>query len=102
MALTYAQCDALTTNATFLGRVRTAVRAHATYLIALGVGATQAQKDWAAAVYWSGHRDAQIAADLAPQVSRDPTVTGSTTGDGSDITDAALQAAVDAICENYH
>ncbi len=34
MALTYTQLDALTTNATFLGRVRTAVRKHATSLLA--------------------------------------------------------------------
>lgn len=35
MALTYTQLDTLTTDATFLGRVRSAVRKHATTLLAI-------------------------------------------------------------------
>lgn len=99
MALNLTQRDALTTNATFLGRVRQAVRQHATTLLA---GApTTAQTAWCADVFWAGRRSNQIAADLAPQLCNDPAITGSTTGDGSDVTDVNLQAAVDAICEKY-
>jgi hypothetical protein len=92
--------DALTTNTTFLGRVRTAVRNHATTLLA-GTPTT-VQRDWSTNVYYAGKRSNQIAADLAPQVVEDPAIKNSTTGDASDVTDAALQAAVDVICENYH
>lgn len=99
MALTYAQRDTLTTNANFLGRVRTAVRKHATSLLA-GTP-TSAQLAWAANVYYSARRSNQIAADMAPQLCEDPAITGSSTGDGSDVTDASLQGAVDVICEKY-
>lgn len=100
MALSYAQLDALTTNTTFLGRVRTAVAGHAHYWRDNGA-ATPAQQQWVAVVFWSGERCAQIAADLARELVMDSKFTGSTTGDGSDVTDADLQAAVDAICERY-
>ncbi len=99
MALTYTQLDALTTNATFLGRVRTAVRKHATSLLA--GSPTAAQVSWCADVFQTGKRSNQIAADLAPQLCGDPAITGSSTGDGSDVTDASLQGAVDVICEKY-
>lgn len=99
MALTLSQRDTLTTNTTFLGRVRTAVRYHASFLLA-GTP-TPAQLSWCARVFWSGMRSSQIAADLAPQLCNDPAVTNSSVGDGSDITDTNLQAAVDIICENY-
>ena len=99
MALTLAQRDALTTNTTFLGRVREAVRQHATTLLA--GSPTNAQRDWAATVYWGGKKGSQIAADLAPQLSCDPAITASLVGDGTDITDSSLQAAVDVICEKY-
>ena len=98
MALTYVQLDTLTTNTTFLGRVRTAVRKHATTLLA-GTP-TAAQSAWCQQVFQQ-RKSSQIAADLAPQVCDDPAVSGSTTGDGSDVTDAALQGAVDVICEKY-
>ncbi len=100
MALTYTQLDALTTNATFLGRVRTAVRHHATSLLA--GSPTPAQASWCANVYQTGKRSSQIAADLAPQLCQDPAITASSTGDGSDVTDASLQSATDVICEKYN
>lgn len=99
MALTYAQLDTLTTNTSFLGRVRCAIRKHATTLLA-GTP-TNGQASWAANVYWGNRRSNQIAADMAPQLVNDPAITGSTTGDGTDVTDANLQAAVDVICEKY-
>lgn len=99
MALTLAQRDTITTDAAFLGRVRQAVRQHATTLLA--GSPTTAQTNWAANVFWSGRRSNQIAADLAPQLANDPAVANSSTGNGSDITDASLQAAVDVICEKY-
>ena len=99
MALTYTQLDALTVDATFLGRVRAAVRKHATTLLA-GTP-TAAQLSWASNVYWGARRSNQIAADMAPQLVNDPAIANSSTGTGSDVTDAALQAAVDVICEKY-
>lgn len=99
MALTLTQKDALATNATFLGRVRQAIRQHATYLIALP--GTQTQLDWAAHVFWAARRCDQMAADMAGELTTQPNVANSETGDGSDVTDANLQAAVDAICEKY-
>ncbi len=100
MALTYTQRDSLATNSVFLGRVRTAVRYHASYLLA-NAGATQQQKDWAAQMFWAAHRSAQASADLAPQLCNDPAIIGATNADASDVSDAAVQGAVDVICENY-
>lgn len=102
MALTLAQKDALTTNATFLGRVRQAVRDHAAFIVALAGGATAAQKDWKNRVFGPNLGAAQIAANLAGQLVTDPAVANSSTGDGSDVTDANLKSAVDTICEGYN
>lgn len=99
MALTYTQLDTLTVDATFLSRVRSAVRKHATTLLA-GTP-TPAQASWASNVYWGNRRSNQIAADMTPQLVNDPAIANSSTGNGSDVTDAALQGAVDAICEKY-
>ncbi len=99
MALTYAQLDALTTNATFLGRVRSAVAGHAHYWEA-NVNATPATVNWCQQVFVQ-RKCAQIAADVARELCQDSKFTGSSTGDGSDVTDANLQSAVDAICEKY-
>lgn len=98
MALTYEQLDALTTNATFLGRVREAVAYHANYVLNLPGSASQVS--WAGRVF-QGQACAQIAANLARELCQDAAITASATGDGSDVTDAALQAAVDKICEGY-
>lgn len=100
MALTLAQKDNLAVNATFLSRVRQAVAEYATYLIALP--GTQAQLDWASTVYQGGLRRNQISANLAPELVCTATVGNSTSGDGSDITDANLKTAVETIALKYH
>lgn len=100
MSLTYTQLDSLTTNATFLGRVRQAVASHANYYLNFQ-GASAATLAWCSECF-VGKKCDQMAADMARQLVQDAAVTGSTTGDGSDITDAALQGAVDKICELYH
>lgn len=100
MALTYAQLDTLTANAAFLGRVRNALRHYANYLLNLQ-GVTNAQLGWVSSVFYQG-RCAQIAADMAGQLVQDPAFAGSTTGDASDVTDAALEAAVEKICLSYN
>lgn len=99
MALTYAQLDTLTTNAAFLGRVRNALRHYANYL--LNLPGTNAQLGWCNSVFYQG-RCAQIAANMAGQLVQDPAFAGSTTGDASDVTDAALESAVEKICLNYN
>jgi hypothetical protein len=100
MALTYAQLDALTTNAAFLARVRSAVASHAQYWKGNNQASISTQQ-WVAIVFWAGGQCAQIAADMARELVEDSKFTGSSVGDGSDVTDANLQAAVDAICEKY-
>lgn len=99
MALTYAQLDALTTLDAFLARVRTAVANHAHYWEA-SAAATNAQLQWCAQVFISG-RCAQIAADMARELVQDTKFTSAVNADASDVTDASLQTAVDAICEKY-
>lgn len=99
MTLTYAQIDSIATNATFLGRVRTAVASHAKFR-ADDSNSTADQKSWASRVFLS-KKLSQIAADLAPELCQDSKITTSTTGDGSDITDSDLSIAVNAICEKY-
>lgn len=99
MALTYAQLDSLATNASFLGRVRSAVAVHAEYWLN-NVGATEAQKSWCFRIFQQ-LQCAQVAANLARELCQDAAIIGSSTGDGSDVTDAALQSAVDKICESY-
>jgi len=100
MALTYTQLQALTTNTAFLARVEAGVAHHAKYIENLGVSATNTQKWWAGKVF-TGLQCNQIAANLMAELCQDPAITGSTTGDGSDVTDVNLQAAIDAICEKY-
>ena len=39
---------------------------------------------------------------MAGQLVQDPAFAGSTTGDASDVTDAALESAVEKICLNYN
>ena len=99
MALTLAQRDALTTNAAFIARCRQAAASRAQFDLT-NVGATQAQKAWAQNMFYS-QRLAQAVANMMPELCTDPAVTGSTTGDGSDITDANLQTAVQTYCESY-
>jgi len=100
MALTYAQLDALTTNVSFLGRVRNSLRHYANYLLNLQ-GVTNTQLGWCNSVFYQG-RCAQIAANMAGQLVQDAAFTASTTGDASDVTDAALESAVEKICLNYN
>lgn len=99
MALTLAQKDALAVNTTFLARVRQAVAEYAAYLIALP--GTAPQLAWANTVFAGGIRRNQIAANLTPELVCNPTVSDSTAGDGSDITDANLKTAVEAVCLKY-
>lgn len=101
MALTYAQLDTLTTNAAFLGRVRNSLRHYANYLLNLQ-GATNVQLGWVNSVFFQEGRCAQIAADMAGQLVQDAAFTASTTGDASDVTDAALESAVEKICLSYN
>lgn len=99
--LTLAQRDVLSTNGDFLSRVRAAVGKQAQYYIDLAGAATQAQRDWAANVFWAGRRLNQIAADLAPQLVNTGTIVAATVADASDISDDDLQGAVGVICNNY-
>lgn len=99
MALTYSQLDSLTTNASFLGRVRTALGYYANYL--LNGTPTTLQRDWCGRVFYVPGNCAQMAANMAPQLVQDAAFVNSTTGDGSDVTDAALQTAVEKICTIY-
>lgn len=99
MALNLAQRDALTTNAAFIARCRTAVADRAEFHIN-NAGSSTSQKAWAANMLRGG-KLAQATANLMPELCTDPAVKNSTTGDGSDVTDAALLAAVQAYCENY-
>lgn len=99
MPLTYAQLDALTTDSAFLARVRTAVANHA-YFWESNPDATNATLNWCSQVFIY-HKLAAIAAFMAPELCQDSKITSSTTGDGSDVTDADLQTAVGAYCEKY-
>ena len=99
--LTLAQRDGLTTNDSFLGRVRAAVRQRASYILANPKTVTQAQLDWAARIFWASNCSCEIAGKMAAQLTNDPAVIVAKNGDGSDITDQALQGAVEAICEKY-
>ena len=47
-------------------------------------------------------RAPQIAANMARQLVQDAAFTGSTAGDASDVTDAALESAVEKICLAYN
>lgn len=99
MALSYSQLDTLTTTDSFLGRVRSACRHYANYLINLQ-GATQEQLSWANRIFFQG-RCAQIAADMAGQLVQDAAFDASTLADASDVTDASLESAVEKICLSY-
>lgn len=101
MALTLAQRDVLTTNNDFLSRVRAALGKQRQYYLDLGGGSTQAQKDWAANLFWAGRRLAQVAANLTPQLVQNAAIYGATNPDASDVSDDALQGAVGAICGSY-
>ena len=98
MALTYAQLDTLTTSAALLGRVRNALRHYANYL--LSGTPTDAQKWWCALVFYNG-RCAQIAADLMGQLVQDGAFAATVDPDAADVTDAAVESAVEKICMNY-
>lgn len=101
MALTLAQRDVLATNADFLSRTRAALSKQGQYYLDLGEGSTQAQKDWAANLFWAGRRLNQVAADLAPQLTATGTIVAAAQPDASDVTDDAFQGAVAGICERY-
>ncbi len=101
MALTLAQRDGLTTTETFLGRVRAAVRHRASVILANPTTVTVQQSDWAARVFWASNCACDIAGKMAGQLTNNPVVIAAKNPDGSDITDAALQGAVEAICEKY-
>lgn len=98
MALTYAQLDTLTTTDAFLGRIRNACRHYANYLIS-GTP-TAEQQSWADSVF-TGGRCAQKAANMAGQLVQDAAFTNAVNADASDVTDAALESAVEKICMSY-
>jgi len=100
VALTYSQLDALTTNDSFLGRVRNSCRHYANYLLNLQ-GATQQQLGWVNSVFFQ-QRAAQIAANMAGQLVQDAAITSAANVDASDVTDAALESAVEKICLSYN
>lgn len=99
MALTYAQLDTLTTTDAFLGRVRNACRHYANYMLNLPTP-TAEQISWADAVF-TGGRCAQKAANMAGQLVQDAAFTNAVNADASDVTDAALESAVEKICMAY-
>lgn len=99
MALTLAQRDALTSSDAFLARVRQALRHYAVYERD-NASATQSQKVWSALAL-DQHRVPQMAADMAGEVVEDAAIAGSSVGDASDVSDASVSAAVEAICLKY-
>lgn len=98
MALTYSQLDALTTTDAFLGRVRNALRYYANYM--LNGTPTAEQTSWLDAVF-TGGRCASKASAMAGQLVQDAAFTGATNADAIDVTDSALQDAVNKICMSY-
>lgn len=98
--LTYSQLDALTTNDSFLGRVRNACRHYANYLLNLQ-GATPQQLGWANSVFIQC-RAPQIAANMAGQLVQDAAFANAANSDASDVTDSDLEAAVEKICLAYN
>lgn len=101
MALTLAQRDVLSTNADFLSRVRGALSKQGQYYLDLGAGATDAQRDWAANLFWAGRRLNQIAADLAQQLTAVGSIVAASSPDASDVNDDTFQGAVASICDHY-
>ena len=99
MALTLAQRDTLTTTDAFLGRIRQALRHYACYTRD-NSGATNDQKAWAALAL-SQHRVPQMASDMAGEVVEDPNIVAAAQADASDVPDANVSAAVEAICLKY-
>jgi hypothetical protein len=95
MALTYAQSAALMTDATFVSRVKVAVLKYAGAIMVEATSATHhnARHRWAVSVTMGPDSAAQAIA--APTVM-DPQVQL----DGGAITDAALQASVEAAINN--
>lgn len=100
MALTLAQRDALTTDPQFLSRVREAIRAHAVFVVALGPNAPGGQQQWAERAL-TGSVAATIAGLLVGRLVEDPAIAGASDEGATDVTDTALRAAVDPICEFY-
>lgn len=99
MALTYAQLDTLTTTDAFLGRVREALRYKANYILT-SQSPTQSDVSWSNTVFYEGRCYSKAAA-MAGQLVQDAAFTGAVQPDASDITDSALQDAVNKICMGY-
>jgi uncharacterized membrane protein affecting hemolysin expression len=95
MALTYAQSAALMTDATFVPRVKVAVLSYAGSILAEAQTTVQhnARRRWALLANASPD---QFSAQIAQPVVMDPQVQT----DGSAITDANLQASVQAVINN--
>lgn len=101
MALTLAQRDVLATNADFLSRIRGALSKQGQFYLDLDKTATPAQQDWAANLFWGGRRVAQIAANLAPQLTAVGTIVAASNPDASDVSEDSFQGAVASICDRY-
>lgn len=100
MALSLQQRGALLTDSVFRSRVQVCVLNLATYIVGLGGSEPGSRQKWADRML-TGTGAAQCAADLMPQLVNHATVTGSSAGDGSDISDANLGTAVESVCEFY-
>lgn len=94
MALTYEQSSELMSNGVFVGRVKVGCLKYADYISgeAASVPAHATRVRWAQGVFANPDHAAQ---SLTPTVVMDAAVQDSSTGDGSDITDAALQPAIE-------
>lgn len=100
MALTLAERDALCTNDVFLGRVRCAVRCHASAILNQKEIDSK-RMDWAASVFWAGKSACRIAAEMAGELSVRDAIVEAKTIDASDIADDTFLKAVGEICEKY-
>ena len=88
MSLTYQQSANLMTDVEFQGRIKDAVIHNATYLC---------KGAWASNVFQNPQIQAQI---LQPIVVMDQDIQNSSAGDGSDVSDTALQTAVETAVNN--
>ncbi len=94
MALTYEQSSALMADATFRGRIEVACLKFADYIYgeATNTPGHSTRIKWQQATMLN---PSASAAQVTPTVVMDPAVQDSSTGDGSDVTDAQLQSATE-------
>jgi hypothetical protein len=100
VALSLAQKSSLMTSDLFLGRVKAAILTRASFVLGQGLTPSGAEQMWAQRMS-SGAAAAAAATSMMPRLVNHSLITASTAGDGSDVTDANLQTAVESMCEFY-